>query len=90
MKPESVSKSLRIGFGPYTDASSGWSKLASVDATAVSKTSEYRTDLGRSVDHSQPAIAIAICLGYAAFNGQYEHWICPSSFRRTGSASSSL
>jgi hypothetical protein len=32
MKPESVSKSLRIGFGPYTDASSGWSKLASVDA----------------------------------------------------------
>ena len=35
MKPESVSNSLRIGFGPYTDASSGWSKLASVDAIAV-------------------------------------------------------
>ena len=40
MKPESVSKSLRIGFGPYTDASSGWSKLTSVDATEASCATE--------------------------------------------------
>ena len=70
MKPESVSKSLRIGFGPYTDASSGWSKLASVDATSARCSDQTAESLKNYTTPLTPADAADNCDPYCALAGR--------------------
>ena len=71
MKPESVSKSLRIGFGPYTDASSGWPKLASVDATDRTTSERMPTQVMRVLrlcDCTQTKVSLRVDAAFCHFH----------------------
>ena len=76
MKPESVSKSLRIGFGPYTDASLGWPKLASVDATEARRTTELPWLLEASF---APLMSSDIAVDVISLSARWGDLCCPNT-----------